>query len=574
MYNDPSAVCPTHNKQVIQFCLHPICHSVKPLCDECYQKHKKFHQDRQMEDEPEPKIIFKDISEVQSEVRQILNHIKEQLELLEEKAYNEVNLDLDPETNIQIIIKELEEIKENVNKEMDDFILRLKDNFEKPIKEKILRIYEEITKKKEGIYTMLEDCESLDIIKKTLVSDMILQTDLQRQKLEELMYQRKTIKYQGKIDDDPGTKNLHIYDLEKQFWFSREVIMDQNMNFYPDHKSILGPDGNIYIIGGYDLLIDQNNDEQYKQIYRIQVDDNDQDPKLEKIQNLKLTEVRKHFGLCVIQNCIYIIGGFNYQKGQLRSCEKIIFEVNSNFQNKIQLQSHRLTSSKNKMTLINFQYYKIIIKQFKARDPTQSKKEVEFQKRMFPINLLKHKSSHHTVASFRDKYIFKLGGIEFDQKIFDKNLKRKLSSKIEIYTIEIDQWDAVDISSQSSIEPFYLGASIQINPHYIFIFGGKDKEAKDLKQSFLLKVSEDLSDGIGDSYEQNLSLELDLSVANLPTVIYCNDIPLIYDGTVYIRALSKEVQSEQNSEQSQYNISLQNNKTIFSFKNNNWKIHI
>lgn len=57
---------------------------------------------------------------------------------------------------------------------MDDFILRLKDNFEKPIKEKILRIYEEITKKKEGIYTMLEDCESLDIIKKTLVSDMIL----------------------------------------------------------------------------------------------------------------------------------------------------------------------------------------------------------------------------------------------------------------------------------------------------------------------------------------------------------------------------------------------------------------
>lgn len=91
---------------------------------------------------------------------------------MEEQAFNEINMEIDPETNIQSIIEELEEIKSNVNKEMDEFIKKLKENFEKPIRNKILKVWEEIKTKKENILAMLADCESMETIKKTMLSDL------------------------------------------------------------------------------------------------------------------------------------------------------------------------------------------------------------------------------------------------------------------------------------------------------------------------------------------------------------------------------------------------------------------
>lgn len=46
---------------------------------------------------------------------------------------------------------------------------------------------------------------------------------------------------------------------------------EQNFVFYKDHKSIIGPDGNIYIFGGYDDHIKDDNEEFYRSIYMLQV---------------------------------------------------------------------------------------------------------------------------------------------------------------------------------------------------------------------------------------------------------------------------------------------------------------
>lgn len=64
------------------------------------------------------------------------------MESLEDRAYGELNMDIDPEASIQSIISELEEIKQNINHEMNEFIKKLKESFEKPIKDKILKVYE------------------------------------------------------------------------------------------------------------------------------------------------------------------------------------------------------------------------------------------------------------------------------------------------------------------------------------------------------------------------------------------------------------------------------------------------
>lgn len=44
-----------------------------------------------------------------------------------------------------------------------------------------------------------------------------------------------------------------------------------DFNFYPGHRSLLGPDGNIYIFGGYDKNINEENEDLYKQIHQLVV---------------------------------------------------------------------------------------------------------------------------------------------------------------------------------------------------------------------------------------------------------------------------------------------------------------
>lgn len=57
---------------------------------------------------------------------------------------------------------------------MNEFIKKLKESFEKPIKDKILKVYEEIKTKRDTIQAMLEDCEGMETIKKTMLSDLFV----------------------------------------------------------------------------------------------------------------------------------------------------------------------------------------------------------------------------------------------------------------------------------------------------------------------------------------------------------------------------------------------------------------
>jgi hypothetical protein len=72
-----------------------------------------------------------------------------------------------------------------------------------------------------------------------------------------------------------------------------------------------------------------------------------------------MLNLRHNFGIAASGDYIYMVGGINYKEGTLMKCEK----------------------------------FNIITKE------------------TFPINFLNTKSSHHSVCNFKDKFLFKFGGL-------------------------------------------------------------------------------------------------------------------------------------------------------------------
>ncbi|KAL4440872.1 hypothetical protein ABPG74_013853 [Tetrahymena malaccensis] len=497
--------CKQQGRQIRWICLHPICSNFKELCDECHKNHLQFHQKYKVENEPEPNNTIVTFEDQKNTVEKILLRVREDLKFFKERASSEIQNMENTELPINNIVKELKDIRDMINKEFDHFIEQLIDDYEKPIKDKIKDVYNEIQTKiteTDDFIQKLNSTDQLETIKLTSIIDIPYQTSFQKARLEQLFDERTTKKFEGVIDDDvvlrflgsfqqelknliyipseknelkkklmiqkkrgvpqnsrknwlfyfePNTKNFYYVDTSRANAQFTKVVLDISFNFSYGNRSILASDDNIYLIGGYDQKnINYENEEHYKSVYLIDLEQKS----LKKVSSL-LT-LRHSFGLCCFQNYLYVIGGYNYQEGSLAKCEKISLQKDN-------------------------------------------------QHNAIPINNLHQKASHASVCSWQDKLIVKFGGILFDSNSTDQRNQSKTprilaDSLFEFYFPDLDQWIQLPQMNQCMSQSF-LSNILEVNDQ-IYIFGGLDENLQLLKKCTKIQ-------------QYNL-MKLDIEVINQP----------------------------------------------------------
>lgn len=141
--------------------------------------------------------------------------------------------------------------------------------------------------------------------------------------------------------------------------------------------------------------------------------------------------------VCVLQNEIYIVGGENDEEGCLRKCEK--FSLNT------------------------------------TRDITN----------VSQINSLNCRSSHHSTHAFKNRYIFKFGGVA-------THLTNKLmcSSLIEVYHRDIDEWKILEVMGSGNFdrEFSYLSGVVQNYDGQFIVFGGFNCKRQPITTSYLVDI--------------------------------------------------------------------------------------
>jgi hypothetical protein len=68
---------------------------------------------------------------------------------------------------------------------------------------------------------------------------------------------------------EESTKNFYIDIVKSRSRVFDKVSLNVSFNFYPNHRSLLASDGEIYILGGYDGHISEENETDYLGLYRL-----------------------------------------------------------------------------------------------------------------------------------------------------------------------------------------------------------------------------------------------------------------------------------------------------------------
>ena len=258
---------------------------------------------------------------------------------------------------------------------------------------------------------------------------------------------------------EENTKNFFYLDIVRSKSKNFEKIMlNIPFNIFPNHRCLMATDGEIYLLGGYNGHINEENEGDYLHIYRFDHHNKTLIP-LEKMNTL-----RHSFGVCCIRNKIYAVGGANYREGALIKCENY------------DIKTHKWTRN----------------------------------------NFLNIRSLNHCLAVYKDTHIFKFGGL---RKKFS-NLKELSLDLFERYDINLDLWEKMKLKDNSNHTPAitYLSGCYAINENSIFVFGGKNEKNEPVKQTFLINFRNDV--GFCDKVEENLFSIMEVNTKALPFGIY------------------------------------------------------
>lgn len=268
------------------------------------------------------------------------------------------------------------------------------------------------------------------------------------------------------------TRNLCILDLEM---FFLNKVVNQHIQFYKialnikfkipeNHCSIIDPFGDIYLIGGSDPSTYNELD------YIMKYDEYGHN--LDSVA--KLIQKRSGHAVCLVDEDIYIIGGYNGDK-TLKSCEKFNY-------------------SNNTVTEIA------------------------------DLNL---ESAFACVVNFSNKYLFKFGG---------RIATGKMNEAIERYDRTNNYWEVVcldvtKLKGNKSIKSTCLGAGVQLNQSEIFFFGGcYDFFGEKSSQSFTVEIEEtDFSKELNTVALQKMNM-FALPIADR---FDCNNQVIIFEGTLF-----------------------------------------
>jgi len=277
---------------------------------------------------------------------------------------------------------------------------------------------------------------------------------------------------------EENTKNFYYLDIvrSKSKVFEK-IVLNIPFNIFPKHRSLLASDGEIYLLGGYNGFICEENEGDYRNLYRL-----DQQNKT-LIPLEKMITLRHSFGVCCVRNKIYAVGGANYREGALIKCESY------------DIKTQKWTRN----------------------------------------NFLNIRSLNHCLTVYKDTYIFKLGGL---RKNFS-NLKELSIDIFERYDINADLWEKMKLKDNSSHTPIitYFSGCYAINDNSIFVFGGKNDKNEPVKQTYLINFVGNYAEKL----EENLFSIIEVNTKALPFGIYfVNQMAVVSGKIMYCSGFAGE----------------------------------
>lgn len=285
---------------------------------------------------------------------------------------------------------------------------------------------------------------------------------------------------------EENTKSFYYLDLlrlkSKTF---EKVNLNIPFNTFPNHRSILACDGEIYLVGGYNGFINEANEQNYLAIYKLDL--------MNKtlIPYEKMNALRHSFGIASVKNKIFVVGGANYREGALIKCESF------------DLKTLKWTRN----------------------------------------NFLNIRSMNHCLAVHKESYIFKIGGM---RKNFTST--KELSMDLfERYDISLDIWEMMKLkdSSMNIISLTYLSGCYCINENTLFVFGGKNERFETIKQTFLISFTKADIGGFSDKLEDNSFSLMEINTKALPVGLYFTSPNFaISNKTLYICGYTNEKDKE------------------------------
>ena len=285
---------------------------------------------------------------------------------------------------------------------------------------------------------------------------------------------------------DENTKNFYYLDIVKSRSRAFEKIsLNIPFSMYPNHRSVLANDGEIYVLGGYDGHICEANESDYRGLFRLDFQNKCLVP-LEKMNTL-----RHSFGFCSVRNRLFVVGGANYREGSLIKCESF------------DLKSQKWTRN----------------------------------------NFLNIRSMNHSLATYKETFIFKFGGL---RKNFT-NVKELSIDLFERYDIVLDLWEKMKLRDSNMISSplqmtFYSGA-VSINENTIFVFGGKNDKLEVIKQSYLISFQgrDAGNGGFSEKVDDNCFSINEVNSKNLCVAAYFTSQNVIFSGkNMYVNGIGIE----------------------------------
>lgn len=293
---------------------------------------------------------------------------------------------------------------------------------------------------------------------------------------------------------EESSKNFYYLDCRQKSRSFEKVTLQIPFNIFPNHRSIMTSDGEIYIVGGYNGFIKESNESDFLYIYKLDILNKTLIP-LEKMYTL-----RHSFGIANVRNKIFVVGGSNYREGSLIKCESF------------DLKTLKWTRN----------------------------------------NYLNIRSMEHTLVTYKDTYIFKIGG-----------LRKKLGSielcydLFERYDISFDIWEKMKLKDSNNLtfSITYLSGCYSINENNILIFGGKNEKNDVLKQAFIINFSKNELGGFSEKLEENSFSIIEINSKPLPLGVYFTNPNFIVSGKIlYVCGYSNEKELK-----------------VLSFDQKNWK---
>lgn len=478
MFNNTKPLC-NHSINCEYFCTFKSCQCF--ICPTCQKDHNH-------PDDPNYKLTFKQVHQISlNNLSKRVDSVQYELENLN-YYINEIELEKQSNENLKALSKLKSAIKRNFKK----FFIRLENEFVKQIKENLdLQIlkaidiqndFAQILNKLNDLFLNLTNKNNKDLGLFIQTSwNIDFQTEIQKQSerfkklqsfrneidstllhettknlefltenilnegLNLILASKKIAIYPGKLKTeansqlnykmsdyfeskntsnclmDISSKHSILHRIELGFPAKfKSLQINKNFEIPLNYAPLIIPNGDFYLLGGF------SKSEKKCLNQFLQFDS--------KSSNFTILDdfkkSRKSFSACYANNSIYIIGGFNYEEGFLKDCEK--FDMN--------------------------------------------------EKKWRILQDLNEPVSNCSVCSFNDRFLIKFGGLT-DFKFVSRNIER-----FHLYT---NFWEILKIKQFNNIEFLWSAACSQISHEEILIVGGYDYQNKGSDQVLVLNVRQE-----------------------------------------------------------------------------------